>query len=42
VNGVWQTGQTLELAGVVVGVAGSGGMVGHPLPQGFGVVLVGA
>lgn len=38
-NGVWQTGQTLEPAAVVVR---SGGTVGHPLPQGLGVAVVGA
>ena len=39
---VWQTGQTLWLAAVVAGPVCSGGTVGHPLPQGLGVGLVGA
>jgi len=39
---VWQTGQTIWLAAVVARPVCSGGTVGHPLPQGLGVGLVGA
>jgi hypothetical protein len=37
----WQTGQIFESAAVGCRLVWSGSTVGHPLPQGLGVGLVG-